>query len=254
MTTVSSQDLLAILPESLLVLTAILLIVADGLRRGRNWTGVLPVISVIGLVACGAAAIGNWGQGGTVFEGAVFTDGFSSFFATLFAIIGTLTVLFSPHYLKMRSMRLSEYYVVLILAVFGMMVMVKAANLLILFLGLETMSVALYVLAGFQRRDVKSAESGMKYLVMGAFSSGFLLYGIALLYAVVGSVSYADIGEYLSAGYKLGPMLVAGIALLLVGFAFKCAAVPFHFWSPDVYDGAPTTVTAFMSTGPKAAA
>ncbi|MFZ5434301.1 MAG: NADH-quinone oxidoreductase subunit N, partial [Calditrichota bacterium] len=127
-------------------------------------------------------------------------------------------------------------------------------NLLVFFLGLETLSIGLYVLAGFQRKDVKSAESGMKYLVLGAFSSGFLLYGIALMYATVGSVDYTAIGQFFKADFEPSPLMIAGIALLLTGFAFKVAAVPFHFWSPDVYDGAPATITAFMSTGPKAAA
>ncbi|MDD5087217.1 MAG: NADH-quinone oxidoreductase subunit N [bacterium] len=254
MTFLSSYDLWAALPESLLALTALLLLIADGARRGQAGGVTLPGISVAGLLASAVAAMSLWGQGGTVFGGLVFDDGFASFFSILFAVIGILTILFSPHYLRVRGMRLGEYYALLLLAIFGMTVMVKAASLLVLFLGLETMSVALYVLAGLQRSDAKSAEAGMKYLVLGAFSSGFLLYGIALLYTVVGSIGYEDIALYLAAGNRLSPLLVAGIGLLLVGFAFKCAAVPFHFWSPDVYDGAPATITAFMSTGPKAAA
>lgn len=254
MISVSSYDLLAALPESLLALTALALLVADGVRWGKTSGAVLPGLAVAGLLFSGIAAVSTWGAGGTVFGGLVYDDGFASFFSILFAVIGILTILFSPHYLRVRGMRLGEYYALLLMAVFGMTIMVKAANLLVLFLGVETMSVALYVLAGLQRSDVKSAEAGMKYLVLGAFSSGFLLYGIALLYTVIGSIGYTDIALYLAAGYRLSPLLVAGIGLLLVGFAFKCAAVPFHFWSPDVYDGAPATITAFMSTGPKAAA
>lgn len=254
MNTIATYDLLSILPETILVATALLLIIIDAARRGRNWSSVLPVVSIIGLIASGGAALFTWGKGGTAFSGTVFTDGFGSLFIVLFTVIGILTILFSPYYLRIRGMRLSEYYVLLLLAIFGMMVMVKAANLLVFFLGLETLSIGLYVLAGFQRKDVKSAESGMKYLVLGAFSSGFLLYGIALMYATVGSVDYTAIGQFFKADFEPSPLMIAGIALLLTGFAFKVAAVPFHFWSPDVYDGAPATITAFMSTGPKAAA
>jgi NADH-quinone oxidoreductase subunit N len=250
---VSLTDIQGVLPETIVVIAALAVIMADAIRRGRSGA-LLPVLSVIGLAAAGAAAIFLWGTSGTVFNGTVFTDGFASFFRVLFAVIGILTILFSPHYLKITGVRLGEYYALILTAVFGMMVMASAANLLILYVGLETMSISLYVLAGSQRGDVKSAEAGMKYLVLGSFSSAFLLYGIALLFASIGSLDYEVIGTFFASDFHPGPLLVSGLALLMVGFAFKVAAVPFHFWSPDVYDGAPTTVTGFMSTGPKAAA
>ena len=253
MNPISNLDVIAVLPETIIVATAILVIVAD-VWKGKTRPRLLPALSMLGLAASAVAAIATWGYGGTVFENTVFTDGFASLFRVLFAVIGILTIMFSPHYLRVRRIRLGEYYSLLLMSIFGMIVMVTAANLLLFFLGLETMSIALYVLAGFQRDDVKSAEAGMKYLVLGSFSSGFLIYGIALLYGAIGSVDYSAIGDYFQADYEIGPMLLAGIALMFVGFAFKVAAVPFHFWSPDVYDGAPTTITGFMSTGPKAAA
>ena len=244
---------MGVLPETILVITAVLVIVADAVK-GSSGSKLLPTLSILGLTASAAAAIATWGYGGTIFNDTVFTDGYASLFRVLFAVIGILTVLFSPHYLQVRNIRLGEYYSLLLMSLFGMMVMVTAANLLLFYLGLETMSIALYVLAGFQRDDAKSAEAGMKYLVLGSFSSGFLIYGIALVYGAIGSIDYSAIAGYFQGDYELGPMLIAGIALLFVGFAFKVAAVPFHFWSPDVYDGAPTTITGFMSTGPKAAA
>jgi NADH-quinone oxidoreductase subunit N len=250
---VSSTDFLGVLPETIVVLTTLVVILADALRRRGAWSPVLPVLSMLGLAASAVATIFTW-AGHAVFAGMVATDGLASLFRVVFAVIGILAILLSPHYLRLRNMRLGEYYSLILVAVFGMMVMVSAANLLLLYLGIETMSIALYVLAGSQRADVKSAEAGMKYLVLGAFSSAFLLYGVALVFAATGAVDYAGISLYFVGNPEPTLLLLAGIGLLLVGFAFKVAAVPFHFWSPDVYDGAPTTITAFMSTGPKAAA
>ena len=254
MITLSTSDFLTILPETIVVLTALVVILADAVKRGRWSSPALPTWSVLGLLASGAATALTWGKGGTAFSETVFADGFSSVFLLLFAVIGILTILYSPYYLRFRSMRLGEYYALLLTAVFGMMVMVSAANLLLFYLGLETMSISLYVLAALQRADVKSVEAGMKYLILGSFSSALFLYGVALMFVNTGSLDYSAIAAALSSGETLGLIFVAGMALLLVGFAFKVAAVPFHFWSPDVYDGSPATVTAFMTTGPKAAA
>jgi NADH-quinone oxidoreductase subunit N len=250
---VSVIDIQGVLPETIVVIAALVVIVVDAVRR-RSTGATLPVLAILGLTAAAIAAVATWDFGGTLFNSTVFADGFASLFRVVFSVIGILTILFSPHYLRMTGMRLGEYYALILTGVFGMMVMAAAANLLVLYIGLETMSITLYVLAGFQRSDVKSAEAGMKYLVLGAFSSAFLLYGIALFYASVGSLDYQTIAVFFASDFTPGPLLLSGIALLLVGFAFKVAAVPFHFWSPDVYDGAPTTVTGFMSTGPKAAA
>lgn len=225
----------------------------DALSAGKKSES-LSVIAISGLVLSAAATAFQWGTGGTIFGGMVFFDGLTSVFKILLCIIGILTLLYSPEYLRFRGIRLGEYYSLLLMCIIGMMVMVAAANLLMFFLGLETMSIALYVLVGFERKDEKSTEASMKYLVLGAFASGFLLFGMALVYGAVGSADYVRIAAYFSSAAVLGPMVVAGIALMLVGFAFKIAAVPFHFWSPDVYDGAPAVVTGFMSTGPKAAA
>jgi NADH-quinone oxidoreductase subunit N len=227
-------------------------IIADIAAGSRSRA--VPWLAGLGLAISAMFSIMNWGTGGTVFSGMVFTDGFTSLFRVLFCVIGILTIMFSPLYLQLKNIRLGEYYSLLLFSLFGMMVMVSAANLLVFFLGIETMSISLYVLAALNRQDPRSTEAGMKYLILGAFSTAFLLYGIALLFAAIGTVDYAGIAAYFNGQFTLGPILVASIALMLTGFAFKVAAVPFHFWSPDVYEGAPTTVTAFMSTGPKAAA
>jgi NADH-quinone oxidoreductase subunit N len=161
-----------------------------------------------------------------------------------------LTALISFAYLEREQLLAPEYYVLLIFATLGMMLMAAGEDLMVIFLGLELMSVAVYVLAGFDRRSPRSAEAALKYFLLGAFASGFLLYGIALIYGATGTTNLTLIGVQAASGI----MLLAGLALLLVGFAFKVAAVPFHMWAPDVYDGAPTPITAFMATGVKAAA
>jgi NADH-quinone oxidoreductase subunit N len=165
-----------------------------------------------------------------------------------------LTVLISFAYLEREQLLIPEYYVLLIFGTLGMMVMAAGADLMVIFLGLELMSVAVYVLAGLDRRRARSAEAALKYFLLGAFASGFLLYGIALAYGATGTTNLGLIGGQVSIMGKPSVMLLAGLALLIVGFGFKIAAVPFHMWAPDVYDGAPTPVTAFMATGVKAAA
>jgi NADH-quinone oxidoreductase subunit N len=164
-----------------------------------------------------------------------------------------LTALISFAYLEREQLLAPEYYILLVFATLGMMLMAAGEDLMVIFLGLELMSVAVYVLAGFDRKSPRSAEAALKYFLLGAFASGFLLYGIALIYGATGTTNLTLIGIQVGIGGS-SVMLTAGLALLLVGFAFKVAAVPFHMWAPDVYDGAPTPVTAFMATGVKAAA
>ncbi|NUO18307.1 NADH-quinone oxidoreductase subunit N [bacterium] len=249
----SLNDLLGILPELVVVFTALLAIVVDIAAKERNVSASQGVV-VFGLGIAGVLSIFAATDAEMLLYGQVFNDGFAAWFRALFAFVGVLTAIFSPIYLKFRHIRLGEYYALLAMCVFGMMVMASAASLLLFFVGLETMSISLYVLVGLRRDDPASVEGGMKYLVLGAFSSAFLLYGMALIYGGIGSLEYNVIAQTLRESEGIGPMTASGIALLLVGFAFKISAVPFHFWSPDVYEGAPTTITAFMSTGAKAAA
>lgn len=247
------SDILGVLPELILVITAIAAIIVDVSAKGKD-TSATMLVTATGFVVSGLVALSRVGTMGLLMNGAVFHDGFTTAFRAIFCLIGFLTAIFSPAYLHYRNIKIGEYYALLTMSVLGMMVMVGAANLLLFFIGLETMSIALYIMVSLNRTNSKSIEAGMKYLVMGAFSSAFLLYGIALMFAVVGSINYNDITTYFLADPTLGPLTIAAVALLLTGFSFKIAVVPFHFWSVDVYEGAPATVTAFMSTGPKAAA
>jgi NADH-quinone oxidoreductase subunit N len=193
-----------------------------------------------------------WGRG-LAFGGLVTTGGYASYFALVFGSVGFLTVMLSASYLKAAGMHHGEYYTLLLIAATGMMLMAAAGDLIALFLGLETMSIPFYVLAGFARRRIGSNEAGLKYFLLGAFATGFLLYGIALIYGATGTTSLALLSTG-GHGGALPPMAIIGLGLMLIGIGFKVAAVPFHMWVPDVYEGAPTTVTAFMSTGGKAAA
>jgi NADH-quinone oxidoreductase subunit N len=165
-----------------------------------------------------------------------------------------LTTLMSLDYVRELELPGAEYYSLILFATLGMMLMAAAGDLIIIFLGLETMSISIYVLAGLHRRDLKSNEAAMKYFLLGAFSTGFLLYGIALLYGATGTIKLAGLSTALSQPLGANPMLLVGIGMLLIGFGFKVAAVPFHMWTPDVYEGAPTSVTAFMAVGVKLAA
>jgi NADH-quinone oxidoreductase subunit N len=249
----NSNDFLGIIPELIVVLTALVAIVVDVRNKEKN-ASASQGVTIIGLAVAGILALFPPSEPGMLMSGQVFNDGFASWFRALFCFVGVVTAIYSPLYLRFRNIRLGEYYSLLTMCVFGMMVMSSAASLLLFFVGLETMSISLYVLVGLRRNDASSIEGGMKYLVLGAFSSAFLLYGMALIYGGIGSLEYNVIAQTLQESEGIGPMTASGIALLLVGFAFKVSAVPFHFWSPDVYEGAPTSITAFMSTGAKAAA
>jgi NADH-quinone oxidoreductase subunit N len=183
----------------------------------------------------------------------IAVDGFRFVATALILLVSAAAVLCSLGYLERERLIAPEYYALLLLAVLGMMFMVNAQDLIVLFLGLETMSVAVYALAAYNRANTFSAEAGLKYFLIGAFASGFLLYGIALIYGAAGSTNLILIGGQFSQG-NLSLMAKLGLGLIVIGFGFKVAAVPFHMWAPDVYDGAPTPVTGFMATAVKAAA
>jgi NADH-quinone oxidoreductase subunit N len=244
----------AIMPSLVLVCFGMALLLVNAfLPRGA--TTPAAWISMFALVVTGFVSLGAWDQPQFGFAGHVALDNFATFFNITFLLAAGLTILMSDDYLKREGYPVGEYYPLILFTTAGAMWMASGTDLMTIFLGLEVMSVSLYVLAGFFRGQTQSNEAGLKYFLLGAFSAGFFLYGVALLYGVAGTTNVAELGAYLTANpmMLLNPMTVAGMLLLSVGFLFKIAIVPFHMWTPDVYEGSPTPVTAFMSAGPKAA-
>jgi NADH-quinone oxidoreductase subunit N len=245
---------LSLLPCLFVAVAAVVVLVADLFmegpdREGLGWLGMLG----LGLAAIASALLWSTDSGG--FGGMFVLDRFAVFFNVVLCVTGILTLLMSMDYLSAIRVEGGEYYVLFLLAVLGMMIMAQANDLIVLFLGLELMSIAVYVLAGIWRPELRSSEAALKYFLLGAFASGFLLFGIAMAYGAFGTVLLDPIASqliHLSAEQR--PLALAAAALLLIGFGFKVAAVPFHSWAPDVYQGAPTSVTALMAVGVKAAA
>jgi len=194
------------------------------------------------------------GRPSLAFSGALAVGGYTAYFELLVLFAAAMTALMSVEYAADQELAGAEYYALVMFAALGMMLMVAADDLIVIFLGLETMSIAVYALAGFMRRDARSNEAALKYFLLGAFSTGFLLYGIALIYGATGSIKLEPIEAALTRPATDNALLLAGLGLLLIGFGFKVAAVPFHMWTPDAYEGAPTPVTAFMAVGVKLAA
>ena len=216
----------------------------------------MAYIALVGVVAAGLAsmAMAKFGDGAYAFHDTIVSDNFSLFFSVIFCLGTALTILISVNYAEREAINYSEYYVLLIFATVGMIVMASASDLITVFLGLELMSIALYVLAGINRASSKSAESSLKYFLLGAFATCFLLYGIAFVYGAVGSTNLNEVASAIREDrLNSSGMLYMGVGLITIGLGFKVASVPFHMWTPDVYEGAPTSVTAFMSVGPKAA-
>jgi len=252
-----SDYLWALLPEIVLSLAAMLVLLVDVFQKGNRSQPSRPIIPLLAIGGLIAAALANgWllNLVGSATTGIVAVDGFRIFSNFIFLIAATMAILLSSGYLDRKGINLGEYFVLIMFATVGMMILAASRDLILLFLGLELMSVSIYVLVGINRRDPRSSEAALKYFLLGAFASGFLLYGIALIFGSTGSTNLSVIAPALTAGLLAQPMFMIGMALLLVGLCFKVAAVPFHVWTPDAYDGAPTPVTALMATGVKAAA
>ena len=231
----------------------LLLLLSPFVKRPRA----LAVLSLGLLAACGYAVFFLWDLGGKVTPAAMLSsDRLALFFDGLFLLAGALVIALSPSYLEKKGAHRGEYYGLVVISIAGMMVLASATNFLTFYLGLETMSIAFYVLAGFVRTHENSVEASLKYFLLGAFSSSFLLFGMALLYGSSGSLEFGGLAAALSADFfQFGkPMALFGFFLFLVGLFFKLSLVPFHFWAPDVYQGAPTPVAALMAVGGKSAA
>jgi NADH-quinone oxidoreductase subunit N len=232
---------------------AMLLLLLEFIPSSAN-TNRGPIVALLTLGAAAYSVFHVREARRALFGGMYLHDGFTVFFTLLFCGIAAVAVLQSWDYVKRTRINHGEYYALLLAATLGMILMAASNELITIFLGLELMSLALYILVGFRRTRLESSEAAMKYFLLGAFASGFLLYGIALLYGATGTTHLGRIGQFLMDSPAMGnPLLMVGALLVLVGFGFKVAAVPFHMWTPDAYEGAPTTVTGFMSAGAKAA-
>lgn len=250
--TFAVHDLFLVLPELLVIAAACLVLVLDPVLHASKKDG-LAWLSLGTLAICMGLTASQMSHPATAFGGLVVIDPYGAFWKLLLYFVTGLTVLLSFSYLKEERLYVGEYYGFVLLALCGMMVMVSAADLLTIYLGTELMSLSLYVMAGLKRSEPRSLEASAKYFVLGAFSSGILLYGISLLYGATGSTRLAAIAGAINGRSLDDPLLLFATILIAVGFAFKLAVVPFHMWTPDVYQGAPTSVTAFMAVASKAA-
>jgi len=244
-------DFYVLLPLIILVSWASALLLADlFIPKGRKW--LTAMLAAFGLALTLGFTLSQLGRENTGFNDMVVLDGFSVFVNALLLLTGLLGVALAYGYIKRMGIERGEYYTLMLFSISGMMLMAQAADLVTFFLALELLSLPLYVLSAFARPKTDSEESGLKYFLLGAFSSGFVLYGIALVYGATGFTALSGIVAAASAGTP-SLLLTIGAALILVGLGFKVAAVPFHMWTPDVYQGAPTAVTAFMAAGAKIA-
>ncbi len=243
----------AVVPVVCVALAGLFAMLAEAFRsKGEK----MPIggLAIIGLLGAGFASVLLWDRNASSF-GVVTADNFALFVNLILVVVGILTVLFSSETIERDGLPMGEYYALILFAIVGMMLMAQSNDLLLMFLALETMSIAVYVLTGLRRDQANATEAAFKYFLLGAFASSFFLYGIAFIYGVTGTTHLERAGAAIAAQSMAdSPMLLIAVGLLIVGFAFKVAAVPFHMWSPDAYEGAPSVVTGFMSTGVKAAA
>jgi len=250
----SLQDVIALLPELILVGVACLLLVFDPLfKKCRDMVGVISIVAIIVAAIATCCLLQGDMLGGTFFAGMHKIDAYSAFFKMIFYVAAILVMLMSFQYVKTKDINMGEYYILMLFSLSGMMILASAVDLLTIYVGLELMSIPVYVLAGFRQSSRKSNEGSMKYIILGAFSSGILLYGISFIYGLTGTTDLMGIAEALKDPATSVPALSIALVMLIAGFAFKVAGVPFHMWAPDAYEGAPTPITAFMSVCVKAA-
>ncbi|MEZ5305652.1 MAG: NADH-quinone oxidoreductase subunit N [Pyrinomonadaceae bacterium] len=247
-------ELSVILPELILTATAIFVMVYDSYVPGKH--KITGILSILGLFASASALYFLWKTAPahpSGFNNMILTDGLRLGFSAVFLVVTALTILVSTVWVERENVPGGEYHTLLLFATVGMLFMASGNDLVVIFLGLETLSIATYVMAGMRKSDLRSNESAMKYFILGSFASAFLLYGMAMVYGATGTTNITEIAQNVSVSSFPALMLI-GAAMLIVGFGFKVATVPFHVWTPDVYEGAPTPITGFMAAGPKAAA
>ncbi len=254
--TFSVVDLAWQAPILILAATGLFLVVAESFASGTSRKFMMN-LAVAGCVIAAVVAVLAWrklgGQPRSLMGGMLVADTFGMFMIILFSVITALTALSSADYMHEHEFEAGEYYAVLLLSATGMGMLAMAGDLVTVFIGIEIMSIGAYVLIASRRRSKRSAEAAMKYFLMGAFATAFLLYGIALVYGAIGSTDLGIIGARVSA-FSSDPLLITGILFMIIAFGFKVAAFPFHMWTPDAYEGAPTPITGFMASGVKAAA
>ena len=252
--TFNPADLVRFLPEIILVVVGTAIMVLDPLLDRRE-SKAYGTLSLAALAAAMAAAIAAYSQSGPAFGGMIVVDGFATFFRVVVLAVGILTILPSFGFLARQRAETSEFHALLLFSIAGQSIMAAANDLIVIFIGLEISSIASYVLAGYLRDDKRANEAALKYFLLGSFATGFFLYGVALIYGETGSINLSVVRSVMLGPNPPFPVMVGvAAALMFVGLAFKVSAWPFQIWAPDVYQGAPTPVTAFLSAGPKAAA
>ncbi len=251
---VPEMNLVLLLPEILIALLAMaLLLMSAWFPKGEQ--GVIGTLAVSGVLVIALIVLGSMGSPNeSTFGGLFVSDRFSRFMKILLLLATGMPLLMARDYLKRNGLDGGEYPVITLFALLGGMIMASSGSFLMLYLGLELMSLSIYILAAIRRDDQRSSESGLKYFVLGSMASGVLLYGISMIYGATGSTLFSVVGEHLGHGAHVEPIAALGVVLVIAGVAFKLAAAPFHMWAPDVYEGAPTSVTAFMAVMPKVAA
>ncbi|MBN8732311.1 MAG: NADH-quinone oxidoreductase subunit N [Acidobacteria bacterium] len=251
----SASEYIRVLPEILLTVGGTILMIAEGLAGERHRRGLAPMALAFLLLALGGAVVAGMDPG-PAFNNMLTVDGYATFFRLLVLIVGILSVLISGSYLTRENADSADYYALILFSLCGQSILASANELIMVFIGLEISSIATYVLAGFLRNDKRNNEAAIKYFLLGSFATAFLLYGVGWIYGVTGTTNLQEIHRFLTSSESVySPLLVSACAaMMFVGFAFKVSAAPFQGWAPDVYQGAPAPVSAFMTAAPKAAA